>query len=81
MDDSGPVEVLPAGQPNATQGLRLKYADGTIVNHGGGGGVTFPGPKGRIVVNRGRFEFWLGDEKKASDTSRLPAIAAEYLHD
>jgi predicted dehydrogenase len=81
MDDSGPVEIIPAEQPQATQGVKLKYADGTIVNHGGGGGVTFHGPKGRIVVNRGRFEFWLGDEKKAADTSSLPAIAGEYLND
>lgn len=81
MDDSGPVEVIPASQPNAAQGVKLRYADGTMVNHGGGGGVTFHGPEGRIVVNRGRFEFWLGDEKKAEDTGGLAAIAAEYLND
>lgn len=81
MDDSGPVEVLPADRPNATNGVKLKYADGTIVNHGGGGGVTFHGPRGRIMVNRGKFEFWLGEEKRAEDTGSLNALATEYLND
>jgi predicted dehydrogenase len=81
MDDSGPVEVIPADRPNATQGVKLKYADGTIVNHGGGDGVTFHGPKGRIVVNRGKFEMWLGDEKIAQDTGSLPELAAKHLGD
>jgi len=81
MDDSGPIEVIPATQPNAGSGVKLKYADGTIVNHGGGGGVVFHGPKGRILVNRGKFEMWLGDEQKAEDMGALGGLAAEYLND
>lgn len=56
-----------------------RMCSSTIVNHGGGGGVKFHGPKGRIVVNRGKFEFWLGEEQKAEDTSALNDVAAEYL--
>jgi predicted dehydrogenase len=81
MDASGPIEVIPADRPKATQGVKLKYADGAIVNHGGGGGVTFHGPRGRIMVNRGKFEFWLGEERIAEDTSSLNALVGEYLND
>lgn len=81
MDASGPVEVIPATKPNASSGVKLRYADGTIVNHGGGGGVTFHGSKGRIVVNRGKFEFHLGDKQIAADRADLNEVAAEYLND
>jgi len=81
MDESGPVEVIPADKPNASQGVKLRYADGTMVHHGGGGGVTFHGPMGRVMVNRGKFELWLGDDKKAEGTGSLEAVTKEYLKD
>lgn len=81
MDASGPVEVIPADQPNATQGVKLRYANGTIVHHGGGGGVTFHGPKGRIMVNRGKFQMWMGDRQIAEDPGGIPAAVDEYLDD
>lgn len=56
MDAGGPVEVLPAESPRATQGVRFRYADGTIMVHTSGNGITFHGSEGRIYVNRGKFE-------------------------
>ena len=71
MDDSGPVEVIAPGNPKEHYGVRLKYANGVEVIHKGGGfGVSFFGTKGKVLVNRGRFELWLGDEKQAA-----PAVA------
>lgn len=56
MDESGPVEIIPAGEPNAQNGVKLVYADGVVVTHVSGNGVTFLGTEGRIYVNRGKFE-------------------------
>ena len=81
MDASGPVEIIPAKEANATQGVKLRYANGTIVNHGGGDGVTFHGSKGRIRVNRGQFEMWMGDRQIASDRGALGELVAEYTDD
>ena len=39
--------------PEKGKGVVYAYADGVRVIHGGGGGVTFHGPKGTITVNRG----------------------------
>src|SRR5215471_707051 len=33
MDNSGPVEIFPASEPNANHGVRLAYANGTQVTH------------------------------------------------
>ena len=58
----------------ATQGVRLKYANGVEVIHKNGGfGVSFFGEKGKVLVNRGRFELWLGEEKQADPTKTDPA--------
>lgn len=56
MDESGPVEVLPPTEPDAQSGVQVIYADGTVVKHVSGNGVTFIGTEGRIYVNRGKFE-------------------------
>jgi predicted dehydrogenase len=56
MDHSGPVEIIPPEDPKAEKGLRYRYANGVEVIHGGGGGVTFIGTDGQILVNRGRFK-------------------------
>ncbi len=59
--------------------LRLIYANGVEVLHQAGNGVTFHGTEGRIYVNRGKFEFWLGNDQKADSAAKVDAIAAEYL--
>jgi predicted dehydrogenase len=80
MDESGPVEIIPASDPKATEGVRLIYANGVEVLHKNKGfGVSFQGTEGKVLVNRGKFEFWLGSEKKADSPAKCDAIAAEYL--
>jgi predicted dehydrogenase len=79
MDDSGPVEIFPASQPNATHGVRYLYANGVEVVHHNGNGVWFYGSEGRINVNRGKFELWLGAEQKAKSANECDAVATQYL--
>ena len=47
MDDSGPVEILPAEKPNAQEGVKLRYANGVEVTHKSGNGVRFHGTDGK----------------------------------
>lgn len=61
MDGSGPDEIIPPEDPKKGKGVRYIYkktpvGDNVTVIHGGGGGVTFKGEKGTIVVNRGRLK-------------------------
>jgi predicted dehydrogenase len=56
MDDSGPVEIIPPEDPKATRGVKYIYANGVEVLHGNSGGVLFIGDKGKILVNRGKFQ-------------------------
>jgi predicted dehydrogenase len=72
MDASGPAEVFPADKPNAKRGVRFKYPNGVEVFHKDGPGVTFFGSAGKVVVNRGRFELWMGDEQKAGVLPKVP---------
>jgi predicted dehydrogenase len=82
MDESGPVEILPADDPKATQGVRLRYANGVEAVHVNNGfGVVFHGSAGVVKVNRGKFEFWLGDQQKAKTPEDCDAVAKEYLAD
>jgi hypothetical protein len=70
MDDSGPIEIFPANNPKATEGVRLLYANGVEVLHKNSGfGITFIGTDGKVLVNRGRFEIWLGEEKKTDSAA------------
>jgi len=55
MDDSGPVEVLPAASAQAKRGAKLVYANGITVDHADGFGVQFFGSDGEVLVNRGKF--------------------------
>jgi predicted dehydrogenase len=55
MDDSGPVEIIPPEDENATVGLRYRYANGVEMIHGGPSGVTFTGTRGLIQVDRNRL--------------------------
>ena len=57
MDNSGPVEIIPPADPNATTGLRYLYADGVEMIHDTSrGGATFIGSDGKIFVDRGKFQ-------------------------
>ena len=57
MDDSGPVEIIPPGDPSAGTGVRYLYANGVEMIHDSSNsdGVTFIGTDGKIFVNRGKF--------------------------
>jgi predicted dehydrogenase len=62
MDESGPVEIIAAEKPRATEGAVLKYANGITVKHVNHGfGVHFFGEDGQVKVNRGKFELILKD--------------------
>jgi predicted dehydrogenase len=56
-DASGPVEVrAPQNWATAKRGAQLVYADGTVLTHVRGKGVSFYGTEGVCHVNRGKFE-------------------------
>jgi predicted dehydrogenase len=58
VDESGPVEVrAPRDWSTAKRGAQLLYADGTVLTHVKGKGVSFYGTEGEVHVNRGKFEF------------------------
>jgi len=78
-DDSGPLEILPPNEPNAQSGVRLLYANGVEITHQKGNGVTFYGAKGKLYVNRGKFELWLGTEQKAKDVGDCDPMLKELL--
>jgi hypothetical protein len=79
MDESGPTDVIPAREPKAQSGVRLRYANGTEVVHTSGNGVWFFGTTGKIFVNRGKFEFWAGEQRKAETPAEIGGVVAEYL--
>ena len=78
-DASGPVEFLPAADPNATSGVRFRYPNGVEVIHQPGNGVTFYGSEGKIYVNRGEFKFWLGDRLLTGDVKESRQMRDEHL--
>ncbi len=71
MDDSGPVEVIPPEDPKAGKGARFLYANGVEMIHGNSGGVLFIGEKGKILVNRGKFQA-TPEEIGEIDREKLP---------
>jgi predicted dehydrogenase len=79
MDESGPIEFIPAAEPNARSGVRFRYATGAEVTHKSGNGITFYGDKGKIYVNRGRFELWLGEQSKTQSAGQAEQMYAELL--
>ena len=79
FDESGPVEILPPAEPDATHGARVRYATGVEIRHVSGNGVTFHGDRGRIYVNRREFQMWIGGKQVAEDRSFLDQMLAEYL--
>ncbi|HRI88493.1 MAG TPA: Gfo/Idh/MocA family oxidoreductase [Candidatus Hydrogenedentes bacterium] len=89
MDDSGPVEVIPPDDPNATSGAVLVYANSVRVNHVSGFGAEFFGSDGTVKVNRGQFELYIDGIKVAGFVKRedgslgqaLKIAEDEYLKD
>ncbi|HZF01978.1 MAG TPA: Gfo/Idh/MocA family oxidoreductase [Methylomirabilota bacterium] len=79
FDETGPIEIIPAAQPNAHEGVRLRYANGLEVTHMAGNGITFYGDKGKINVNRGKFQLWIGDQLKADNVDECSSVAKELL--
>ena len=70
MDDSGPHEVHPPGDPNSKYGAVLHYKGDIKVIHKEGFGIHFYGDEGEVKVNRGRFEFHRDGEKVAGHIRR-----------
>ncbi len=63
MDGNGPVEVrAPKDWETAKRGAQLVYADGTVLTHVKGKGVSFYGTEGTCHVNRGKFELVIGEK-------------------
>jgi predicted dehydrogenase len=80
MDESGPVEIVPPDQEKATQGVRFTYANGIVMRHENNGfGVTFIGSDGKVLVNRGKFEFWLRGTQRAESMGQLDDVSKEFL--
>ncbi len=84
MDDSGPVEIIPPEDPNATTGLRYVYANGVeLIHDTSKGGATFLGSEGSIFVDRGRFQAdpeALGQEPLGDKAIRL-YVSSNHLQD
>jgi len=92
-DASGPVEVrAPQNWETAKRGAQLVYADGTILTHVKGKGVSFYGTEGECHVNRGKFElimngktvhkFWDKDMDKGTSMEREVTLTErEFLAD
>ena len=78
-DTSGPVEFFPAADKSAQSGVRWRYASGLEVTHQSGNGITFYGDKGKIFVNRGKFQLWLGDQLKSDVMDDYSPLLKELL--
>jgi predicted dehydrogenase len=55
MDQSGPVEIIPPDDPQATTGVKFIYANGIEMIHGGPSGCVFHGEKGTLHIDRGKL--------------------------
>ncbi len=78
-DNTGPVEIIPPADPRAGHGARVLYADGVEITHRNGNGIMFYGDKGKLYVNRGKFQLWIGEQEKANDVNECSAILKELL--
>jgi predicted dehydrogenase len=90
-DGSGPVEIrAPQDWQTAKRGAQLVYADGTVLTHVKGKGVSFYGTEGECHVNRGKFElimdgktvhkFWDREIDKGTSMEREVTLTErEYL--
>ncbi|MCS1408568.1 MAG: Inositol 2-dehydrogenase [Verrucomicrobia subdivision 3 bacterium] len=55
MDASGPVEITPPADPNATTGVQYRYRNGVVMTHGGPNGCNFEGTNGTLRIDRGHL--------------------------
>ncbi|MCB1064014.1 MAG: Gfo/Idh/MocA family oxidoreductase [Verrucomicrobiae bacterium] len=55
-DDTGPVRLVPPQDETAKRGMRLVYANGVEMFHGGPGGTTWIGTDGIVSVDRSRLD-------------------------
>ena len=78
-DEGGPVEFYPADTADAQFGVHWRYASGQEVTHKKGNGITFFGDKGKIMVNRGKFQLWLGDQLKSDVMDDYSPLLKELL--
>jgi predicted dehydrogenase len=93
MDGNGPIEVrAPQDWQTAKRGAQLVYADGTVLTHVKGKGVSFYGTEGECHVNRGKFElimngktmhkFWDKEVDKGTSMEREVTLTErEFLAD
>ena len=77
MDASGPRKVIPPAEAGATRGLRLVYANGTELVHGGPTDCTFEGEFGTIECSRGHIKAYHGTDRNAPDAPELLAEPRE----
>ena len=78
-DAGGPLEFFPVADPKAQSGVSWRYANGAVVTHQSGNGITFYGSKGKIYVNRGKFQLWLGDTLKSDAMDDYSPLLKELL--
>ena len=78
-DESGPVEFFPTTDPKAQSGVSWRYANDAVVTHQAGNGITFYGTKGKLYVNRGKFNLWLGDTLKSDVMDDYSPLLKELL--
>jgi predicted dehydrogenase len=90
-DGNGPIEIrAPQNWETAKRGAQLVYADGTVLTHVKGKGVSFYGTEGECHVNRGKFElimdgktvhkFWDKEIDKTTSMEREVTLTErEYL--
>ena len=85
MDESGPVEfVPPADWQTAQFGVRMRYANGIVLNHATGkNGIRFYGEHGMVDVDRGRIGVDIAGRKiEKGDrnlSNQLDEVEKEYL--
>jgi predicted dehydrogenase len=79
FDTSGPVEFIPAADPDAQIGARFRYATGVEVCHQSGNGITFYGSNGKIYVTRKAFKLWIGDQLLTDDVKESGQMLEEHL--
>ena len=89
FDTTGPVEFFPAEKADAKFGVRWHYANGLEVTHQGSvhgqekkqenNGITFYGDKGKLFVNRQKFQLWLDGKLKAETMDSYEPLLKELL--
>ena len=78
-DTSGPVEFMPGETDAQGYGVHWRYDNGVVVTHVPGNGITIYGSLGKIYVNRGKFQLWLGGQLKAEQMDDYSHLLKELL--